>query len=1306
MNVISNKSCYKAFGYLLFTFMLFPSLFGNNNTIRTFYNVNDTHGISLRAANSVCEDDNGFIWISSKTGILRLTEDDCRSYLLPSQTSDIITVNMVYGVSGLIAYTNNGQFFRYSNLFDRFDFIVDLRTILNTQRLVIFNVLIDQEGIIYISSSYGFFRYTKELELELISAINSEKSHLAWYNNNNLFFSRNDGIYLHNIQTDEIESFPLIDYAGNFSVSHLFYDNEEMLLWIGTHSGKLMYLDVEKKKFRNTELTNLPNQPILTIEANTDSTIMLGYDGQGLWEITRNGNKILNVYREDVDNPLSLRGNGVYDIFKDSNERIWVCTYSGGVSFFDQSLVDVTQIRHIINNQNSLINNDVNDIFEDSEGNVWFATNNGVSRWNMTTNKWDHYLNSQRGQAHSVLSVFGDSEGKIWAGTWSAGVFVMDGKTGRSLNHINQNIVAEAGDFIFDILEDSQGDLWTVGVMEYVTRYKQKEKEIIKYRYEPTYVIKELNSDEMLLGCTFGLVLLNRHTKSQEILLDGYIVNDFFVLGQDVWCTTSGGGLIKLNLINKTYRKYTIESGLLSNHLNSIYYANGFLWIGTESGLCTFNPKTEEVLTYTSIIQLANISFNPGSGYLLSNGNLIFGTNQGAIMFNPYTLEPRKAKGQIFIQDIIISGRTIRDSKVYDLTSPVDSLEKLSLSYSQSTITIELLPKGIATPESKISWKLEGLDNVWSIPSSIRLLTFANLPSGNYKLNIRLYNNSLTEVIDERVLEIRVNPPFWGTLWFYILVIVSALGIIYFSFRYHLGLIQKLHSEEKVAFFANTAHEIRTALTLISGPIKEIRKENSLSERGRYYITLATEQVENLLKIATQLLDFQKFDKRKGQLKLKEVNVVELIQQRMNMFESFAESNMVSLEFKSNVDSCITAIDEDIMARVIDNLLSNAIKYSHKEGKVNLSFHKGKKSWELSVKDHGIGISQKGQTQLFKEFYRSENAVNSEIVGSGIGLLMVRNYIENHNGKVTCTSQENQGSEFKIELPYLSVIEWLSQSNMNNDTDPETQLEDLHSEYPTEEIERISNINILVVEDNHNLREYMNVTLSAEFNVSTVVNGKEAWEFFKKELPDLVISDVMMPEMDGFELCRLMKSTYETSHIPVILLTGLTEKAEQLHGIGLGADAYLTKPFDMSLLIKCVGSIISNRKAIREKALKLIDRDPEDSIMKNEHNDLFVKNALEIVKSNISNPDFGKDTFAREMNVSSSLLYKKIKSLTDQSPSDFIKSVRLKEALELLKSRKHTITEVSEMCGFSSVGYFSTVFKKYYRKTPSEILEG
>ena len=575
------------------------------------------------------------------------------------------------------------------------------------------------------------------------------------------------------------------------------------------------------------------------------------------------------------------------------------------------------------------------------------------------------------------------------------------------------------------------------------------------------------------------------------------------------------------------------------------------------------------------------------------------------------------------------------------------------------------------------------------------------MPTGEFRLRVRMYDNSLSKIVDERVFNIIKTPPFWETWWFLLIVSTVLLSVFYFSLKYYINLIKQLHSEEKIRFFANTAHDMRTSLTLIKAPIEELGQEQGLTEKGKYYLNLAKEQADRLTNVVTQLMDFQKVDIGKEQLSLTWKDLVSLIQHRIIMFQSVATTKKVTLKFTTSVKECFSLVDESMIEKVVDNLISNAIKYSNADGEVEVIFSRSERQWSLEVKDYGIGISNEAQKQLFKEFYRGENAVNSKVVGSGIGLLIAKKYVTLHEGIIECNSQLNKGTSFVVSIPFN---ENEPAGNSNNEF-----LESENARLPEEVDSEDENTNkiftVLIVEDNDDLRHFLQQTLQSEYNIIMASDGEEAWGVVKESLPDLIVTDVMMPRMDGFELCKLVKSTYETSHIPVIILTSLSDKTEQLLGFGLGADAYLTKPFDTSLLKQRVKSIITNRITIRERALKLTDN-VSDPILSNQLNDQFVKKAIEVVTENISNPDFNKELFATAMNVSASLLYKKIKSLTDQAPSDFIRSIRLSHSLELLRSQKYSITEVGELCGFSSIGYFSTAFKKRFGKTPSEIMEG
>ncbi|MBP7507847.1 MAG: response regulator [Prolixibacteraceae bacterium] len=1292
--------------WLVFSFIIFinTKIFASNTG---FNNINNIFGISIREANSVVKDNYDFIWVSSKTGILRLTDDDYRIYQLPYETANVISVKLNYDNSKLFALTNNGQIFIYNEISDRFELIINMSKEMNDNHLVTNDMILDTEGNYWLASSSGVLKYDNK-SIVTINNDSIDVQRIIRKDNENILLSVREGLYNLNIKTLKKELIYKATEIDPLQTSMLDYDKDENKLWVGTVSKGLMYYDFSSKQLKRALIKSLPLQPILAIESISKNSLLLGIDGQGLWEIDKRTFKVLNVYKENSDNISSLRGNGVYDILCDENNRVWVCTYSGGVSYFDQASPIVTRIMHQINNPNSLVNNDINDILEDSRGNTWFATNNGISCLDATGRNWKSFYADKQEQAQVFLTLEEDNNGRIWAGSYSSGVYILDGTSGRQLAHYSQSESNSPfiNDFVFDIYKDSQGDMWIGGINKEVIRYISRDESFRKYSIQPIYVLNEYNKGEMLFGCTYGLLLSNNETGEIKTLINGCLVMDVLVLDGIIWVGTIGDGLLRHDPENGTIEKFTTSNGLPSNFVNSVAWSDGYLWLGTESGMCRFDPLKKNVLIYSSISSLSNNSFNRNAHCKLKNGNIAWGTSNGVVIFNPATIQQLQPEGKIFLQDISISGRSMRDYLSMKIDKPLNQLDKIKLKYNQNTLNIELVPIGVAAG-SKFSWKMEGLDDDWSLPVSQRILNYSNIPSKEYKLKIRLYDNSLSQVLAERTLAIKITPPFWVTWWFLAILLVLISSIAYFILWNYINQLKQLHTEEKVKFFTNTAHDMRTSLTLIKAPVEELSKEKNLSVAGRHFLHIAIEQTRRLSSVVNQLMEFQKVDIGKGQLSLNKIEINEFIRYRLQMFESIAKGKGIKLIFNSNVKEYITSFDEMMMMeKVIDNLISNAVKYSNPDSEVILNLNCDETKWVLEVIDQGIGIGKKEQRQLFKEFFRAENAVNSKIVGSGIGLLLVKNYVNLHGGQVSFSSQENTGSSFQISIPFREITGEAKFNFTSNSDDFEAEVtieSDIKAENQNNEVSK--EMRILVVEDNDDLLQFMKYALSDEFEVITSNDGIPGWEAVQKHLPDLVISDVMMPDMDGFELCRLIKSTYETSHIPVVLLTALSGRAEQLQGLGLGADDYLTKPFDLILLKQKIKTIIQNREIVREKALKINKTGCEDHILNNELNDCFLKKVMEVVNNNISNAEFTKDDFASAMNVSSSLLYKKIKSLTGQSPVDFIKIVRLENALKLIQSKQHTITEISEMCGFSSIGYFSTVFKKHFGKSPTEIVD-
>jgi len=1267
------------------------------------YSINALFGISLRETSSICTDKNGFIWATSKTGIARLTTDDYKLYELPAEAKDYYMSKLVYSESGLIVYTHNGQIFRYNDIYDRFDFIVDLRNV--DRYLRINNMLVDTHGVFWIATSNGLYKYSNDKLTNLNKSAYVDQ--IEWKSKNQFMGFGYGGFWLVNTDTPQNKTILIKNMTIPSQVMRLYYDKALNSVWIGTLSTGLYIYDFRNNSFLGAEINSTIKQPIRAIRANSDSTLLIGFDGQGIYELSRKTKKLIGTFKEDIDDEYSLHGNGVYDIFCDQHNRVWVSTYGGGISFFDQSSPIVKQISHYVNNPNSLSNNFINKVIEDSRGNIWFATNNGLCKWEVKTDHWTTLYYNYKGDAKVFLTVREDDKGRIWAGTYSSGVYVIDGNSGREVLHFYQNDKTSplTSNFIVDVFNDHQGNMWIGEISGFCISYNTNDNKFRRYEGGTLSTIIDYNSDNILLGCTWGLVILNKQSGQRKTLFEKTWVTDAVVVAGNIWICTRGDGLYCYNIKSNKLEKFTTKSGLQSNYINSVINIGDDLWLGTESGLCKFNIKTKAALTYSSLFPIANLSFNQSSRYRLKNGSLIWGTSTGAVIFNPLDIKKSEAKGKIYFDDLIISGRSIREESIAkQLEMPLDSSAEISLNYNQNTLKLKLLPIGTSASDTRFSWKLEGLETTWSQPINQRTITYTNLSSGTYNLKIRLYDNSTSKIISERSISIHITPPFWKSWWFVILVLILFVCIIYFSLRYYVKYIRQLHAQERIHFFANTAHDMRTSLTLISAPIEELGKEQNISNSGRYYLHLASEQVRRLTMIVTQLMDFQKIDTDKELMTLRMVDVVKMVSIQKIMFESLAQNRQIDILLESSETSYFSAVDETIMEKVIGNLISNALKYSHNNSQVIIKLECNHESWSLDIIDHGIGVNRSEQQRLFKESYRGNNVVNSKVMGFGIGLILVKNYVEMHGGTISYESKEGVGSSFKITIPFREVALQSEIHGKKNQIENVSKTKGKASLVPAppKTEKNGKEMKILVVEDNDDLRNFMKAALSEEFDVSIAADGEQAWDIINKKMPDLVVSDTMMANMDGYELCELIKSTYVTSHIPIILLTTMSERAEQMRGLGLGADDYMTKPLDMTLLAQRIKSIVKNRERIREKALKLIKGNETEPILANEKNDKFIKRAIEVVYENIAWPGFGKDQFAAAMNVSTSLLYKKIKSLTNQSPVDFIKTIRLNYSLELLQSKKYSVTEISEMCGFASVGYFSTVFKKHYGKSPTD----
>ena len=1423
---------------LVFLFiLLLTTLRSSGAADAEFSSVNDVLGFPNRQLFSVTCDANGFIWTCSKSGAVRLTSSEYRHYTFPYVKSDIITTKLLMVGRYLWAYTNTGQLMRYNELLDKFEMVIDIDEVLSGKRFYgMGDMISDGRQQLWLSTSVGLYRFdTRTRELHFADEDTVEVDGSCFVDDHRLVVAKVDGIWLYDLTGGGRRCLHRYGDNDRLTFRTLYYDSHRRQLWLGSRANGLYTLKLNEGPLRKLPGVDT-NKAVMSIREYDDTLLYIGVDGDGVYAVDKSTQTVRHHYLEDIDQPNSLRGNGVYDIYCHVPEQtVLVATFNGGLSALNLRQSDFELFAHQIRNPQSLNNNHVNKMIEDTAGDLWFATDNGVSRYRSATGQWDTYYKDYGGSALVFLSIAQGPDGNIWCASYSAGFFVIDRVTGRQIHHYYRTDLASlSGKYFYEFAPDRQGNMWIAGLGDLI-RYDARTREFKRINDLHVISICEFDEERMAIGCLYSTVLVNKQTGKLDYV-DKSLAQDVCTIGDDLWIASTGNGLLRCRLKTGQVDTFTVADGLPNNFVNNVFAQGDTLWIGTEEGLCRLiSSKLDhdghivhsqkdlhiECFNFASVQPGMALGYNSISR--TSDGRLLFGTNQGGVRLDPTALFEQERKGRFYIQDISVSGVSVR--RLPDLlsgTTPVDSLSHLTFTARQNTLSIEMIPLEVMGQDTRMQWMMEGLDEEWTLPARQQIISYSNLPAGDYTLKVRLLDSTLTHLLSERKLSITIEPLFYNTWWFRLLMACSFIGLAVAAFYWYINRLKYRHAEDKIDFFTRVAHDIRTSFTLISGPITELNKETRLSANGRYYLSLAMQQVKGLSDVATQLLDFQKLDAGRGQFFPEQTDVPLLLQERAEMFREVARGKQITISSTACPASYLTALDRVKIQKVLDNLLSNALKYAPVGTSVELSFEGRAQDYVIRVRDYGPGISAHDRKHLFRTFYRGRDNGNAHIIGTGVGLIIVKDYVEMHGGTVRVESEVGQGACFVLTLPRKELTQEMQdekltqemrdekQDEMQKQMQDEMQKEAVQKtaadtagatatvQTPAEEAAGISPLGltdadkadapvgrnlVLVVDDTPEMLEFLRRSLSDRFEVATAADGLEALHWIEAHpddhLPDLILSDVMMPRMDGFELCRCVKSSATTAHIPFVMLTALTDEQNQLTAFGLGADIYIGKPFDVAILLERVTAVIRHRNAVVSRLMQSIRQQAssatavagtaasvsaagdagtsavetagipvvetaESSViadagtsmaadagtsavadagtsaaeaaeasaavkpdvsaeMDNPFNDAFLRKAIAVVEANISNPDFDKEVFADAMKLSSSMLYKKLKALIGQGSTEFIKCARMNRAMTLLITHNYSVTEVSERCGYSSLSYFSTVFKKHFDRSPGDI---
>jgi signal transduction histidine kinase/DNA-binding response OmpR family regulator/streptogramin lyase len=1015
---------------------------------------------------------------------------------------------------------------------------------------------------------------------------------------------------------------------------------------------------------------------------------------------------------------------------------MWVGTYFGGANVKYSSTTDFTIYQHS-DDPSSLSNNVVSSIVEDEDHNLWVGTEGGgLNYYNRLTGKFTAFKN-KLGNPESLGSnlvkvVYLDRDGNPWIGTHGGGLNVMDRRNATFKRYLyEESDPATLTREVTSILEDRSSRFWVATYHDLkVFRRRNTSLEPVDIKSEiPSFPnvnaisLFEDNSDIVWLSCQPGLYVIKDNTIKT---IDSS--NDFNCVYQDgkgrIWVGVAYGGLASYDAENERLRYHDLK--LINNNVVGILDdTDGNLWLSTDNGLVKFNPENENLQTYTMSDGLAGDEFNFNSYLKDSRGEIFFGGFNGMTSFFTHNIETNRYAAPIVITGLKLFNKDVEingDNKL--LSQNITLAQQVTFKHNQDVFAIEFaLLNYIKSEKNKYAYKLEGFDKHWNEVTNTSA-TYTSLPAGSYKFTVKGTNNDGVES-QPASLKIKILPPFWLTWWAYSIYVIVMSAITFLLLRYFFlqALLKKedeLH-QVKLNFFTNISHEIRTHLTLILAPVDRLIEQKEKGDFDRQQLTNVKSYANRLLTLVNELMDFRKAETRHLNLHVAKQNLIPFLQEIYTSFQQLSIEKNITTSFTHDAETIDLYFDRQQLEKVFFNLLTNAFKFTPSGGRIEVHVGQEDKKVVVSIEDNGRGIAPEYIDKLFGNFFQVEDESHQN-TGYGIGLALSKSIIDLHKGTITV---ESDVATNERQSKTIFTVTLLKGSKHFEDTgfvvsDTEAEQESAKSRetqepipllQPTEEISH-KQFTLLVVEDNAELRKLAYQTFISHYRVLLSEDGLQGWDKACEEIPDLIISDVMMPGMDGFSLCNKLKTDPRTSHIPVILLTAKSSQTDLVSGLEMGADVYLTKPFSPKALALNVRNLLSSREKIRQKFSSHINEDPQqqavvtvEAVKENFVNSVdreFLSKVIQLVDTNIDNPEFGVDMLSREVGMSAPILYKKIKAVTDMSVNEFVKSLRLKKAAQLLLQKKQTVYEVAYAVGYSDRKYFSKEFKKHYGKTPSE----
>ena len=1268
-------------------------------------------GLSNQRVYSIVEDKDGVIWIATKTGVDRYNGYDLKNYALTGNYhfGDLggRRIQLLYDDRfGLWAYDNTGKVFRYAIENDRFELTQSLDRYIDGG-IILNKIYFDPEGTLWFGLNTGLYR--QEEDGSVVPALKGHYINTLAGTGKTLFVGTDHGVMQYSPGAQAVAS------TQGQNVQSLHYDQSKNELWAGTFNSGLMIIDLSTQDVQRLEGPgSVFMKPIRAITPYDTRTTLLGIDGGGVYTIDRDLKAARLLMNTDDDSPNVLQGNGIYAVTKDSQGNIWTGSYSGGVSASILLSFPIETYLHRRGTTQSLANDNVNDIAENDNGDLWFATDNGISVQDAKTRRWRHLL-----EGTVTLTLSQSEDGAVWVSTYGNGIYQLDA-TGRIVRHLTKENGLNTN-YVYSIKLDADGELWVGGLDGYLQLIgKDGRSKHIFRNIKETQAIIMLDRHHMAASTTDGFYLIDKRNNSTRLYaataewkkneVCSYIISMLFNDDHTVWLGTEGGGLNLYDMQTGQARTFTTRDGLPSDDIYSLQRdSRGRIWASTGKGIAIVDNGHISSLNYVEDVERV---YNKSSYTILRSGEVIYGSTEGAVRIDPSAIAVNDYQTPLRFTGLTTAWLDAEEAetlppRLYRMVT--DGAVSLDYAHNSFTVTFEAINYRFRH-DIAYQYMLDGYEKAWNEPTPDGEARYTRVAPGSYQLKVRSLRQSDGKVMAERTLRLEVGQPWWNTWWAWLLYVCLTGTLLWFIWRYKSNHLQKEYDEDKIQFFINTVHNIRTPVTLIMAPLEDLQKEPNLSADARYFIRAARNNTRRLNTLVNQLLEFEKIDLGQRQLSLTPLRLNDILEEEAANFRTYCEKKGVRLNVSLPDEAVCAPVSIHLMEILLDNLLSNACKYTPSGGHVTLRLTATRHRAVIEVEDDGIGIPRKAQKHLFHKAGRLENARQMTDEGTGFGLLQVHRIVQMLKGRITLRSEEGRGSLFTIFLRRTDE----RPAALPVPPDDDSGQPPLSGETADNGLEKSHTL--LIVEDHEELRRYLHKTFEHDYRVIDAPDGLKALECLASNYPDLILSDVMMPGLGGDELCRRVKANPDTAGIPFVLLTAKAMHDDVVEGLKTGADDYIPKPFSTEILKLKVQGLIDTRDRLRqyymsqtlkeagETADGKLEGSPEPAEPAPAHSEgdqHFIMQATRLVTEHLADPDFDINALCREMAMSRTLFYSRLKSLTGNAPQEFIRLIRLNRAAELLRQGR-SVADTATDTGFVNVKYFSSLFKKQYGIQPSK----